>query len=139
MTSAREVVASRICQLMEKHPTLRTQAKLAARAGLAQKSVSRICRAEVDATLDSLAAIARALGVTLGTLVSPEAAGVGVAETSSEAVWRVVANFPFSTMTPMQLALVELFSKVVGPEGLSDSECLALLNAWTNRVSTPSS
>jgi transcriptional regulator with XRE-family HTH domain len=123
---------------MEKHPTLRTQAKLAARAGLAQKSVSRICRAEVDATIDSLAAIARALGVTLGTLVSPEPAGGGVAETSSEAVWRVAANFPFSTMTPMQLALAELFSKVVGPEGLTDSECLALLNTWSNRVSPPS-
>ena len=50
-----------------------TQQELADRAGVEQKQVSRIERGEISPTVDTVAKIARALGVPIGDLFAPQA------------------------------------------------------------------
>jgi len=59
-------VAQRLIAAMDAHVELRTQAALAKRAGLAQTTIGRIRRAEVDTSADNLRRIADALGLEVG-------------------------------------------------------------------------
>ncbi|KVM89430.1 helix-turn-helix domain-containing protein [Burkholderia stagnalis] len=71
-TPAREILALKLKQLMDAHPTLNTQGRLAARAGLAQRTVGRMRNNEADPQLGHVEAVADALGVSLVSLISDE-------------------------------------------------------------------
>ncbi|KML53857.1 metal-dependent hydrolase [Burkholderia cepacia] len=73
-TPAREILALKLKQLMDAHPTLNTQGRLAARAGLAQRTVGRMRNNEADPQLGHVEAVADALGVSLVSLISDEPA-----------------------------------------------------------------
>ncbi|CAG4906279.1 helix-turn-helix domain-containing protein [Paraburkholderia saeva] len=65
------IVAENILRLMEAAPPPRnTQLGLSKKAGVAQSSIGRLIRAEVEARLDLLEDVARALGVTVGDLTT---------------------------------------------------------------------
>ncbi|AEA61367.1 helix-turn-helix domain-containing protein [Burkholderia gladioli] len=70
--SAREILADKLSALMDAHPILNTQGKLAARAGLAQRTVGRMKKNEADPQLGHVEAVATALGVPLIDLISEE-------------------------------------------------------------------
>jgi transcriptional regulator with XRE-family HTH domain len=121
---------------MDQTPHLSTQEKLGREAGLGQSTVGRIRRGEVDPTVDTLDALAKAFRVPVSTFFQAEApeAPTPVCDDSGDV--RVRLAFPFSTMSPMQLAVADRLSQLVGTKGLSDAECLALLNTWAQRDST---
>lgn len=56
---------------MASHKTIDTQAKLATKSGIGQSTISRIIRAATPATAETIDAIARALGVSHATLMTP--------------------------------------------------------------------
>lgn len=65
----RRILADNLAAIMESRPGLDTQAALAARSGINQTTIGRVLRTEVSITLDSLEAIADALGVSASVLV----------------------------------------------------------------------
>jgi transcriptional regulator with XRE-family HTH domain len=67
----RQIVADNIRRLMEtSDPSRNTQLGLSRKAGVAQSSIGRLIRGEVEARLDLLDDVARALGVTVGELTT---------------------------------------------------------------------
>ena len=68
--TASEVLASNVKCLLDTHSTINTQAKLAMKSGIGQSSISRILRADTQATAETIDAIARAGGVTAANLMS---------------------------------------------------------------------
>jgi SOS-response transcriptional repressor LexA len=68
---ASEVLAANVKSLLDTHGTINTQAKLAQKSGVAQSSISRILRADTQATAETIEAIASAFGVTAADLMSP--------------------------------------------------------------------
>lgn len=83
---AREILALKLTRLMADHPTLNTQGKLAARAGLAQRTVGRMKNNEADPQLGHVEAVAHALGVPLVSLISDEGAGQHALQYDTDAV-----------------------------------------------------
>ena len=70
----RAVLAQNLRRLMEATPGLETQEAVAKRAVIAQSHVSKILRGQANATLDLVAAIARAFGIQpMELLASSEA------------------------------------------------------------------
>lgn len=64
---------------MDDHDNLNTQAKLAARAGIAQRTVGRMLKNEADPQLGHCEAVAEALGVSLiDLLTDPDSAVSGL-------------------------------------------------------------
>ncbi|MFM0060025.1 helix-turn-helix transcriptional regulator [Paraburkholderia phytofirmans] len=70
----RNVIASNIERLMLETPDIRTEAELAARARVTKSTVQRILRGFIDANVDVLDAIAKALNVSASVLLAPPAA-----------------------------------------------------------------
>lgn len=68
---ASEVLAANVKSLLDTHSTINTQAKLAQKSGVGQSSISRILRADTQATAETIEAIAHAFGVTAAQLMSP--------------------------------------------------------------------
>ena len=62
----RQVIAFRLKQAMDEHPTLRSQKALEAKSGVGQATIGRTLRAEVDIKTDNLKALADALGKPVG-------------------------------------------------------------------------
>lgn len=60
---SRAVLAANINKLMQKHPALSTNVKLAAEAGLGLGTVARIRNASTAATLDTIDVLARVFGL----------------------------------------------------------------------------
>lgn len=83
---AREILALKLRKLMDAHPTLNTQGRLAARAGLAQRTVGRMRNNEADPQLGHVEAVADALGVSLVSLISDETASGGGLQYDTAAV-----------------------------------------------------
>lgn len=67
---ARETFAANLRRRMDDHDNLNTQAKLAARAGIAQRTVGRMLKNEADPQLGHCEAVAEALGVPLVDLLT---------------------------------------------------------------------
>ncbi|WP_249205775.1 helix-turn-helix domain-containing protein [Burkholderia cenocepacia] len=88
-TPAREILALKLRQLMDAHPTLNTQGRLAARAGLAQRTVGRMRNNEADPQLGHVEAVADALGVSLVSLISDETASASGLQYDTAAVARL--------------------------------------------------
>jgi transcriptional regulator with XRE-family HTH domain len=61
--------------MMDQTPHLSTQEKLGREAGLGQSTVGRIRRGEVDPTVDTLDALAKAFRVPVSTLFQAEGRG----------------------------------------------------------------
>jgi transcriptional regulator with XRE-family HTH domain len=70
--SLKALVAVRLRHLMDTHPNLDTQAKVAARAHISQASVARILSQQQAATVDSLESIAHAFDIHAYELLMPE-------------------------------------------------------------------
>lgn len=68
--SIRDVLAANLSQLMDGHPILNTQMRLAQRSGVAQRTIGRMRNAEVDPQLGHVEAVAKALGVQVTTLLT---------------------------------------------------------------------
>ncbi|KVN35586.1 metal-dependent hydrolase [Burkholderia pyrrocinia] len=86
---AREILALKLTRLMDSHPTLNTQGKVAARAGLAQRTVGRMKNNEADPQLGHVEAVAHALGVSLISLISDESVRESALEYDTDAVARL--------------------------------------------------
>ncbi|AOI94824.1 metal-dependent hydrolase [Burkholderia sp. LA-2-3-30-S1-D2] len=86
---AREILAHKLTRLMADHPTLNTQGKLAARAGLAQRTVGRMKNNEADPQLGHVEAVAHALGVSLVSLISDESSRGSDLQYDTDAVARL--------------------------------------------------
>ncbi|MCZ2897469.1 helix-turn-helix transcriptional regulator [Burkholderia thailandensis] len=86
---ARETLAANLRQRMDDHDTLNTQAKLAARAGIAQRTVGRMLKNEADPQLGHCEAVAEALGVSLIDLLSDPNLAVSGLHYDSDAVARL--------------------------------------------------
>jgi DNA-binding phage protein len=68
-TELRQVIADRLRELMAASPDLDTQVKLAHQAGLSQSSIARILSADSSATVDSIANLALAFGISPASLL----------------------------------------------------------------------
>jgi SOS-response transcriptional repressor LexA len=68
---ASEVLAQNVKTLLDTHPTINTQVKLAAKSQVGQSSISRVLRAETQATTDTIDALAQAFGITAAQLMTP--------------------------------------------------------------------
>jgi transcriptional regulator with XRE-family HTH domain len=66
----RQVLAKRLRELMDKTPSLDTQVKVSAAAGVAQTTISRILKCQVAATLDNVESIADAFGIRIPELLT---------------------------------------------------------------------
>lgn len=66
-------IAERLRVLMQKSKTLNTQAALAKKSGVGQRTISRILNSEVDSSLSIYKSLCEALGVPHDTLTSPDA------------------------------------------------------------------
>lgn len=66
--SPKTIVGRQLSKLMEAHPNLGTQQKLADKTGIGQTTIGRIRRGEVNATADNLKTIANAFGVPVSFL-----------------------------------------------------------------------
>lgn len=66
----RHVLSGRLSVLMVNRVDLNTQTKVAGRSGLGQSTIQRILACESSATIDALAAIAEAFGVSPNELLS---------------------------------------------------------------------
>jgi transcriptional regulator with XRE-family HTH domain len=66
------LLARNLRALMESHPTLNTQQKVARKAGIAQASVSRVLRLEQAVTLRQLESLADAFKVPVADLLKDE-------------------------------------------------------------------
>jgi len=80
---ASEVLAANVKSLLDTHSTINTQAKLAQKSGVGQSSISRILRADTQATAETIEAIARAFGITTSHLMSP---GLGTTNVTPAAI-----------------------------------------------------
>ncbi|MEN8502029.1 MULTISPECIES: helix-turn-helix domain-containing protein [Paraburkholderia] len=72
--SIREILAANLSRLMDAHPVLNTQMRLATRSGVAQRTIGRMKNAEVDPQLGHVEAVADALGVSLTELLTDKSA-----------------------------------------------------------------
>ena len=66
----RQVLADRLRELMSERPALDTQEKVAKLSGLGQSTIQRILTCQSSATVDAVAAIAKAFSVSPASLVS---------------------------------------------------------------------
>lgn len=67
----RATLARNVRRLMDSSPDLNKQLRLAKRAGIGQATVDRILRADAGVSIDSIAAIAKAFGVSPWLLLHP--------------------------------------------------------------------
>lgn len=65
----RDRVAKNVRALMKQNSQANTQKKLAARSGLAQSTVNRILQAEQDTGIETIAALAKALNVSMTDII----------------------------------------------------------------------
>lgn len=89
MTDAelRQAVAANVRRRMEADPSLDSQPKLGARAGISKSTVGYILRAENDCSIDKIAALARAFGCDPWELMV-------VDEESRLEAWRRIMTLP---------------------------------------------
>lgn len=71
-TPLRKILARNVRRHMETSEHVRTQVQLAKAAGMAQSSVARVLKGEIDTQLQIIEALADAIGVPPGTLLSDE-------------------------------------------------------------------
>lgn len=71
MTAALDVLAKNLKWLMENTPDLQSQAQVAQRSGMDQKTVSRILNQQHSPNLEKVEALANAFGIQLTELLSP--------------------------------------------------------------------
>ncbi|MGU7780436.1 helix-turn-helix domain-containing protein [Burkholderia sp. PU8-34] len=69
-TPLRKILARNVRRHMETHEQVRTQVKLAKAAGLAQSSIARVLKGEIDTQLYVIEALADAIGVTASALLT---------------------------------------------------------------------
>lgn len=84
-TPVRQILADNLRLLMERSADLKTQAKVAKKAGIAQTSVSQLLRPNNDAAkspkLDQVEKVAKAFGLaTWQILLDPKTVGEGMAD-----------------------------------------------------------
>jgi transcriptional regulator with XRE-family HTH domain len=73
-TSTKQILAANLRRLMDETPSLDTQMKVAARADIAQSTVGRMLRAEVNPQLHQIEAIADAFHVSVAELLTDSTA-----------------------------------------------------------------
>jgi transcriptional regulator with XRE-family HTH domain len=73
-TSTKQILAANLRRLMDETPSLDTQMKVAARADIAQSTVGRMLRAEVNPQLHQIEAIADAFHVSVAELLTDTSA-----------------------------------------------------------------
>ncbi|CAM2154400.1 Helix-turn-helix [Paraburkholderia tropica] len=71
-TSLRTLLARNVRRWMAVVPEAATQAKLAARSGMSQSSIHRILNEATEPELTSIESLAKALGISIGTLLSED-------------------------------------------------------------------
>lgn len=81
-----EVLAENVKALLDSHKTIDTQAKLAAKSKVGQSTISRILRADTQATAETIDALAQAFGVTHAQLITPNASNVSSAVIGSRQI-----------------------------------------------------
>lgn len=68
----RDVVANNLVRYMRLNRSCQTQQSLAEKSGIGQSTIGRIIRKEVDTSIDTLASLAKALGIRPGDLLAEE-------------------------------------------------------------------
>lgn len=69
---SRALLAKNLREFMAKSPDLSSQPKLKRRSGISQATIGRILRAEIDAKVDTVDALARAFGLSGWQLLHPK-------------------------------------------------------------------
>ncbi|WP_230944448.1 helix-turn-helix domain-containing protein [Burkholderia territorii] len=134
-TPAREILALKLRQLMDAHPTLNTQGRLAARAGLAQRTVGRMRNNEADPQLGHVEAVAEALGVPLVSLISDQTANANGLQYDTAAVAQLSAEDRKKIESYIEFVLTTSgAARVGGQEAVNISETMPASKAQTASV-----
>lgn len=116
---SREIIATNMTKLMDRTPSLNSQAKLSAKSGVAQATIGRILRQEVSASVDTLEDIARAFGKCVSDLVSLEAASGESQPVDAEAFLRIYGNaitsLPLKELHRLTIRLEDILDEYLPP------------------------
>lgn len=120
------VIADNLARLMATEPRI-SQTELAERSGVPQPTISRILSAKSSGTIDTLLALANALGVPLSELVGPYEKAVS----PRGSIPRKRSGLK---LTALQQSVVDVFEQLVSTRQISDRECIELLSKWSDRL-----
>jgi len=133
MHGIRNIVARNLAALMSQHSHLNSQAKVAGQSdAVSSATVGRICRGEVDATIETIGALANVFQVPIGQFFVAETQLNGVAAASGPAPGLQPRLSP--TLSALQVATVTTLVSMANKGLLSDKECALLLHQWADKL-----
>lgn len=125
----RDILAANLRHLMDAHPTLNTQMRVAAKCGLGQRTIGRILNAEVEPQLGHVQAIAEALAVSVPDLLT---------DWNSPPAQLIYDRQQFAQLPPEDRAKIQAFIDfVVTSHSASLSADVSTLNASQTLTPTP--
>lgn len=126
------IIAAQLQTVMNRGDKPLSQAELARQSGIPQPTISRILKGEANTQVETLWSLANTLGVTLNDLAySGNLAPAPTSRNRSDV--RQIA----STTSALQQSVIDAFQKLVTTRRISDSECIAVLGQWADRLDAP--